>query len=69
MRLYQIKSCYFEQVLLKYSALSCLGVYCAKLFDHIYNNSHLLFISARSKKMNKDEIKNFDVCCQFAENM
>ena len=69
MRLYQIKSCYFELVLLKDSALSCLGVYCAKLFHHIYNNSDLLFISMRGKKMNKDEIEKFDVCYEFDENM
>ena len=61
--------CYFEQVILKDSALSCLGVYCTKLFDHIYNNWRLEIISIRSKKMNKVEIEEFDVYRQFADDI
>ena len=69
MRLYRIRGCYFEQVILKDSALSCLGVYCTKLFNHIYNNLRLGIVFMRGKKMNKVEIKEFDVCHQFAHDI
>ena len=46
-----------------------LGVYCTKLFDHIYNNLRLEIISVRGKKMNKVEIEEFDVCHQFAQDI
>lgn len=55
--------------LLKDSALSCLRVYCSKLFDHIYNNLRLEIISMRGKKMNKVEIEEFDVCHQVAHDI